>query len=285
MTSKKKGFMDGGDARNEPSSPPRPASSWREDPRFGKGGPPRPRLDDACISYLQMHAAFEDQRRPGSHARKHIDQCEECQKHLARSKWEREQEAAFLSSKEVTDLVAEYARRFRVPFWQRRRVQLTGALVLLLACVALVIFLATKNATRGADSVLFINPAVGNSGSITPNADRALQDILTDLDRAYQEDGVQAIAKIFARGTEQEALRAEHWMALRVDPNLIGVLISALSDPRLKVRAGALATLKRMPPLSVKPYQGTLNAAASSETNPELSTLLQAYATEIARAR
>ncbi len=274
MTSKKKGFMDGGDARNEPSSPPRPASSWREDPRFGKGGPPRPRLDDACISYLQMHAAFEDQRRPGSHARKHIDQCEECQKHLARSKWEREQEAAFLSSKEVTDLVAEYARRFRVPVWQRRKF-IAAASVVALGALGL-----------GAKAWFGRNGPrpVGNGGSVTPNADRALQDILTDLDRAYQEGGVQAIAKIFARGTEQEALRAEHWMALRVDPNLIGVLISALSDPRLKVRAGALATLKRMPPLSVKPYQGTLNAAASSETNPELSTLLQAYATEIARA-
>ncbi|HGY93011.1 MAG TPA: hypothetical protein ENK43_17745 [Planctomycetes bacterium] len=275
MTPEKRDDRKNGDARNEPSSPPRPASSWRDDPRFGKGGPPRPRLDDACISYLQMHAAFEDQRRPGSHARKHIDQCEECQKHLARSKWESEQEEAFLSSKEVTDLVAEYARRFRVPVWQRRKF-IAAASVVALGALGL-----GAKAWFGRSGPR----PVGNGGSVTPNADRALQDILTDLDRAYQEGGVQAIVKVFSEGNEEEVLRAEHWLTFRQHQSLIGTLIGALSDPRIKVRIGALGALRRMPPLAVKPYQNALNSAVASEPDPQMANLLQTFANAIARAR
>ncbi|HGY93009.1 MAG TPA: hypothetical protein ENK43_17735 [Planctomycetes bacterium] len=231
-----------------------------------------------------MHAAFEDQRRPGSHARKHIDQCEECQKHLARSKWEREQEAAFLSSKEVTDLVAEYARRFRVPFWQRRRVQLTGALVLLLACVALVIFLATKNATRGADSVLFINPAVGSGGSVTPHLDRTLAGIESRLDQLFNSTGAVGVAASLNGASEQEILQTFRWIAVKRKTAMIPTLIGFLGDPRIGLRRGAVGVLLLLPLSASKPFLQSIRQAAASETNAQLRGEMEQLAVLVDKA-
>ncbi len=235
----------------------------------GEKAPPRPHLTDACLRFLNLHASFEDQRKPGSLARDHIDDCPQCQQFIARKEWERKKEEELLSSPDVEALVAEYAQRFRVPVWQRRKVQLAAGLIVLILCSLWLVysFLDDRSADGGVSRPQQVTLAV----SVTPHADRELQQIFAELDRTYQEGGVQAIGKIFSRGQEQDIVFAEHWSARRRHGNLIGVLVGALTDPRIKVRTGALAALRRMSPLGVNPYQNGLNLAATSEPDPQLA--------------
>ena len=247
------------------------------------GRPRRPVLCDECIRFLSIHSAFEDQREDGSMAREHIDGCEACQQYFAWKEWNRKREEAFYTSPEVVGLVEEYARRFRLPFWQRRRVQLTGGLLLLVACAALVIFLASHRA-QGTPPVLFIG-ITAPSGSPTPNVVKAISESFDGLDRVYVEGGVPAINKVFSEGTTQDILAAAHWAAERVKTPLIPTFVAALADGRIEVRKAATAALMRMPPLTVKPFVSSVSQADSMEPNPQFGMVLQSFATEISRAR
>ncbi len=252
--------------------------------RDSDGRPRRPILDDACIRFLSIHSAFEDQRKPGSMAREHIDGCKACQQYFRWQEWNRKREEEFYASPEVVGLVEEYARRFRLPFWQRRRVQLTGGLLLLLLAVTLVLFLATRSRARGAPPVLAIG-VTASPGSPTPNIDRdrALRE--QELDRTFQEGGAPAIAKILSKGSETEVLIAMQWIRSRQHTSLIPSLVGALSDPRNSVRFKATLCLGNMPPIPIKPFQATLNAAAAAETDQVIAVAMQRLATKVAQAR
>ncbi len=266
--------------------------------------PPRPHLTQECENDLMIHAGFEDQRAPGSHARQHIDQCASCQQYLARREWERRKEEELLSSADVEDLVAKYAKRFQLRFWRRRKVQVAAAiLAVLLVLTALGVFAVRSLRAAGVSGgpaasfmgVLGVGidawfghggpRPVGTGGSPTPNVVHGIQQGFADLDRAYAEGGVASIDKVFSRGTTEEVVEAAHWAAESPKIPLIPTLVNALSDGRFEVRKGALAALMRMPALSVKPFLSSLNAAATSEPNPQFAGVLQAYAATVAQAR
>ena len=248
-----------------------------------KGRPRRPILCDECIRFLSIHSAFEDQREAGSMAREHIDGCEACQQYFTWKEWNRKREEAFYTSPEVVARVEEYARRFRLPFWQRRRVQLTGGLLLLIACAALVIFLASHR-TQGTPPVLFIG-VTAPGGVPTPNIDRDRTLREQRLDRAFQEGGTPAITKILSDGSEKEVLVAMQWIRSRQHTSLIPLLVGALSDSRNSVRFKAALCLGNMPPLPIKPFQAALNAAATAETDQVIAAAMQRLATKVAQAR
>ena len=249
----------------------------------GEKAPPRPHLTDACLRFLNLHASFEDQRKPGSLARDHIDDCPQCQQFIARKEWERKKEEELLSSPDVEALVAEYAQRFRVPVWQRRKVQLAAGLIVLILCSLWLVysFLGDRSADGGVSRPQQVTLAV----SVTPHADRALHSRSASLDRTFQEGGATAISKIFTGGSEQAILSTARWIAMKRHTALIPVLITALADPRLTVRVNVINALRAMPPLSVQPHLAALNAAAAAESDVGLTAALQGFASAVAQAR
>ena len=249
----------------------------------GEKAPPRPRLTDSCLRFLNLHASFEDQRQPGSMARQHIDDCPQCRQYIARKEWERKKEEELLSSPDVEALVAEYAKRFRVPVWQRRRVQLAaGLIVLILGSLWLLYsFLATRSAEGSASQAPYATLTV----SPTPTLDRLRETDRTALDRSYQDGGVLAINKVFSDGSEMDVLKALDWIRDRQVLSMIPTVVGALTDPRIEVRRKATLTLLRLPPLSIKPFQSALNSAASTESDPVVAAGMQKLATRVAQAR
>jgi len=240
----------------------------------GENVPPRPHLSDTCLRFLNLHGAFEDQRQPGSKARDHIDGCPQCRQYIARKEWERKKEEELLSSPDVEALVAKYAKRFRVPFYQRRKF-LAAASVLALGALGL-----------GAKAWFgHSGPQTAGTTSVTADLDAMIARHFTDLDRQFAEGGGAAIAKVFSHGALLDVQYAIKWIGDRQHTSLIPLLVNALLDPRIEVRSTSLFALHRMPPLSVKPFQPALDNAASTESDPSLGTALQNFADAIRRAR
>ena len=246
-----------------------------EVPQEHESPPRRPYLSDECLRFIQFHAAFEDQRQPGSYARQHIDECTNCQQYFARVAWDRKKEEELLSSPEVEALVAKYAARFRVPFWQRRKF-IAAASVLALGALTLGV-----KAWFGHSSP----QPVGTGGSVTPNLDRSFARWDQRLDAAYAQGGVPAISKIFTQGSPNDIGNTVRWIIDRQHTALIPVVVGALTDPRAEVRGLALATLRQLPILAVKPYQSAIASAATAEPNPGLGVAMQKFATEVQNAR
>ncbi len=243
--------------------------------KAGEKVPPRAHLTDECLRLLNLYAAFEDQRKPGSLARQHVDACPNCQKYIARKEWERKKEEELLSSPDVEALVADYAKRFRVPVWQRRKF-IAAASVLAVGALGL-----GAKAWFGRSGP----QPVGNGGSPTPNIDRDRTLREQRLDRAFQEGGTPAIAKILSDGSEKEVLVGMQWIRSRQHTSLIPLLVGALSDSRNSVRFKAALCLGNMPPLPIKPFQAALNAAATAETDQVIAAAMQRLATKVAQAR
>ena len=250
-----------------------------------------------------IHAAFEDQRQPGSHARRHIDQCPACRQYFIRTEWERKKEEERLNAPEVEALVAKYARRFQLPFWQRRKVQVAaGIVVVLVVLVFLGLLAANSLKATGASRTpvvsllgvfgVGVDAWFGGSGSptasatsVTPALDRRIARELTDLDRRYAEGGTPAIAKVFAEGSLLDVQLVTEWIHVRQHTSLLPLLVNALTDPRLQVRGASLFSLHKMPPLAVKTYQAALDAAAATESDPSLAIALQNFANRIRHAK
>ncbi len=243
--------------------------------KAGETPPPRARLTAACLRNLNLYASFDDQKKPDSLARQHIDDCPHCQQYMERKEWERKKEEELLSSPEVEALVAEYAKRFRVPVWQRRKF-LAAASVLALGALGLG---AKAWFGRGGPR------PVGNGGSPTPNLDRTRTLERIQLDRAFQEGGPQAIGKILSDGRELEILVALDWIRDRQVSVMIPNVVGALSDSRVEVRRKATLTLLRLPPLAIKPFQSSLDAAAANESVPSIAAGMQKLAMKVAQAR
>ena len=129
-----------------------------------------------------------------------------------------------------------------------------------------------------------VAPSVAG-GSVTPNLDRSLAQWDQQLDAAYAQGGVPAIAKIFTKGSVTEIGKTVRWIVDRQHTTLIPVAVGALSDPRVQVRALALNALRQFPILAVKPYQAAIASAAATESNQDLALVLQTFATDLQNAR
>ncbi len=258
------------------SLPARHGSTGRD----SDGRPRRPILDDACIRFLSIHSAFEDQRKPGSMAREHIDGCKACQQYFRWQEWNRKREEEFYASPEVVGLVEEYARRFRLPFWQRRRVQLAGGLLLLLLAVTLVLFLATRSRARGAPPVL----AIGVTGSPTPNLDRDIAALTARLDQLFSSGGASAVASSLTSASAQEILDTFVWVSLTRRVAMIPMVVGYIGDSRFEVRKGAVHTLLQMPPAPTKPFVPVIRQAAAAEGDPRLRREMEKLADKVNRS-
>ncbi|HGY90862.1 MAG TPA: hypothetical protein ENK43_06805 [Planctomycetes bacterium] len=239
--------------------------------KAGEKVPPRAHLTDECLRLLNLYAAFEDQRKPGSLARQHVDACPNCQKYIARKEWERKKEEELLSSPDVEALVADYAKRFRVPVWQRRKF-IAAASVLALGALGL-----GAKAWFGRSGP----QPVGNGGSPTPHADRHVFDANARLDRLFNQGGIGAVSGHLVGASELETLRVLRWISMRGQTALIPTVIPLLSDPRLAIRNGAAGTLSILPPVPIKPFLQSIRQAAASETDARLRGSLERLAQKV----
>jgi len=278
----------------------RPSASRRTKVDGRRDRPRRPILCDECIRFLSIHSAFEDQREAGSMAREHIDGCEACQQYFVWKEWNRKREEAFYTSPEVVGLVEEYAKRFQLPFWQRRKVHVAAAiLAVLLVLTALGVFAVRSLRAAGVSGgpaasfmgVLGVGidawfggsgpRPVGTGGSPTPNADRHVRDANTRLDRMFNHGGAPAISGHLVGASELETLRVLRWISMRGQTAMIPTVVSLLSDPRLTIRNGATGTLAILPPIPIKPYVQSIRQAAASETNARLRGSLERLAKKV----
>ncbi len=242
-----------------------PLTGVTYEPKAGERVPPRAQLTAACLRNLNLYASFEDQRKPDSLARQHIDDCPNCRKYMERKEWEARKEEELLSSPEVEALVAEYARRFRVPVWQRRRF-LTAASVLAFGALGLG---AWAWFGRGRPR------PVGSGGSLTPNADRVVAQANARFDQAFSQGGAAAIATMLGTASELEILRILRWTAMRNEVSMIPAVVGLLGDPRPSIRNGVVGTLAVLPPAPIKPFLPAIRQAASIETDARLRASME----------
>ncbi len=249
----------------------------------GEKPPPRPVLTDTCRHLLNLHASFEDQRKPGTMARKHIDGCPQCQQYMARREWERRKEEELLSSPDVEALVAEYAKRFRVPFYQRRRVQLIAGLVALILTVVAVILVATMQwGLQGSSSSVTFSPA---TLSVSPSLIRRdLAAIEARLDQTFASGGASAVSASLVGASTEEILRTFRWVAVRNRTAMIPALVAFLSDSRISVRRGAVGTLLLLPLNAIKPFVSSIRQASAIETDPQLQSEMNTLADLVDRS-